>query len=255
MNMGLDLADYETQAREAVKAFWGNREAAARKQVESGNVDAGNRGAVTAGKNLDGFVALVRSLIAANGLGHAQVCQAKGLLVLPGYFRPTKQWDLLVMHGQQLIAAIECKSQVGSFGNNVNNRAEEAVGTAHCLWTAYREGALGDQPRPFLGWLIVVEDAPGSREPVAISEPHFRVFPEFRRASYLRRYDLLCQKLVREQLYTAAALVATPSTAIETGDYADLSAPSSLRTFVTAFAGHIATAAAQLPPKPVLLID
>jgi len=37
--------------------------------------------------------------------------------------------------------------------------------------------------------------------------PHFDLFPEFKGASYLKRYVLLCQKLVREQLYTAAAML------------------------------------------------
>lgn len=42
-----------------------------------------------------------------------------------------------------MIAAVELKSQVGpSFGNNCNNRTEEAIGTAHDFWTAYREGAF-----------------------------------------------------------------------------------------------------------------
>ena len=59
--MSLDLANYEAQAQEAVKLFWGNREAALSKQVESGNQDAGARGAVTAGKNLDGFVGMVHT--------------------------------------------------------------------------------------------------------------------------------------------------------------------------------------------------
>lgn len=245
--MALDLANYRKQARDSIKAFWGNREAALRKQRESGNVHAGTRGAVIAGKNIDGFVALIKSLVEANGLGHAQVHQAKGLVVLPGYFRPTKQWDLLVMHEGRLIAAIECKSQVGSFGNNFNNRTEEAIGTAHCLWTAYREGALGQHPKPFLGWLMVVEDAPASRIAVRNAQPHFEVFPEFKDTSYLERYDLLCQKLVKEQLYTATALLASPSTAATTGDYSELSELSSLDSFVTAFAGHIATQAARSP--------
>ncbi len=39
-----------------------------------------------------------------------------------------KKWDLLVVEGC-LIAAIEFKSQVGSFGNNYNNRTEEALGS------------------------------------------------------------------------------------------------------------------------------
>ena len=57
---------------------------------------------------------------------------------------------MLVIDRDQLIAALEFKSQVGpSFGNNFNNRTEEAIGTAHDLWTAYREGALGnDAARP-----------------------------------------------------------------------------------------------------------
>jgi type II restriction enzyme len=250
--MPLELANYQVQARDAIKAFWGNREAALRKQVESGNVDAGTRGAVTAGKNLDGFIALIRSLVEANGLHGASVHINKGLVVLPGFFRPTKQWDLIVMHGRRLVAALEFKSQVGSFGNNYNNRTEEAIGTAHCLWTAYREGALGQEPRPFLGWLMVVEDAPQSRAPVRNDEPHFKVFAEFQGASYLQRYDLLCQKLVREQLYTAAALLATPQSAVQTGDYFELSALSGLENFVTSFAGHIAAEAARTPPGMLL---
>lgn len=245
--MALELANYQEQARDAIKAFWGNREAALRKQVEAGTVDAGTRGAVTAGKNLDGFVALIRSLVVSNGLPNASIYTSKSLVVLPGFFRPTKQWDLLVMNGGRLLAAFEFKSQVGSFGNNYNNRTEEAIGTAHCLWTAYREGALGDGPRPFLGWLMVVEDAPKSRSPVRSEEPHFPVFAEFRSASYLQRYDLLCQKLVREHLYSAAALLATSRTAVRTGSYEELSELSSLRTFVTSFAGHIAAEAARLP--------
>jgi type II restriction enzyme len=246
--MALALANYEAQARDAIKAFWGNREAALRKQAEAGKVDAGTRGAVTAGKNLDGFVALVRSLVAANGLPQAVLHVNKKLVVLPGFFRPTKQWDLLVMNGPRLVAALEFKSQVGSFGNNYNNRTEEAIGTAHCFGTAFRDRAFGDQPRPFLGWLMVVEDSPKSRKVVKNAEPHFTVFPEFRGTSYLQRYDLLCQRLVREQLYSAAALLATPKDAVHTGAYAELSALSGLETFVTSFAGHIAAEAARTPP-------
>ncbi|WP_286998921.1 MULTISPECIES: PaeR7I family type II restriction endonuclease [Comamonas] len=243
--MALELANYKDQARDAVKAFWGNREAAQRKQTETGNIDAGNRGAVTAGKNLDGFVALIQSLVKANGLAHAQIYVNKGLVVLPGYFRPTKQWDLLVLNGKRLVAALEFKSQVGSFGNNYNNRTEEAIGTAHCLWTAYRDGALGAEPQPFLGWLMVVEDTYESRAPVRNDQPHFPVFPEFNGASYLKRYDLLCQKLVKEKLYSAAALLATPSSASHTGEYQSLSELSSLDNFVTSFAGHVAAEAAR----------
>lgn len=156
--MGLDLVDYEQKASEAVKAFWGNREAAKRKQIGSGKPDQGERAGVTAGKNMDGFLALVLDIVKANGLAHAEIHQNRAMLTLPGYFRPTKLWDLLVIYKEELIAAIELKSQVGpSFGNNFNNRTEEAIGTAHDFWTAYREGAFGKQPSPFVGWLMMVE--------------------------------------------------------------------------------------------------
>src|SRR6185437_16682999 len=98
---------------------------------------------------------LVIELIKVNGLAHADIYQQRSLLTLPGYFRPTKLWDLLVLHQGRLIAAIELKSQIGpSFGNNFNNRAEEAIGTAHDFWTAYRDKAFGEQSRPFIGWMI-----------------------------------------------------------------------------------------------------
>lgn len=245
--MALDLQDYETKAREAVQAFWGNREKARQKQIEAGKADQGERAGVTAGKNMDGFIALVIDIVKANGLAHAQIHQQRAVLTLPGYFRPTKLWDLLVIHKGQLIAAIELKSQVGpSFGNNFNNRTEEAIGTAHDLWTAYREGAFGKQPRPFVGWMMLVEDAAASRAPVRDSSPHFAVFKEFQGASYLKRYDLLCQRLVQEQLYTTAALMTSPRSAAESGEYAGLSDMTSFKTFVTSLAGHVAAEAARL---------
>ncbi len=115
--MALDLVDYERKTHEAVRAFWGNREAARQKQLESGKPDQGDRATVTAGKNMDGFLALVIEIVHANGLAHAEIYQNRAMLTLPGYFRPSKLWDLLVIYKGELIAAIELKSQVGSFGN------------------------------------------------------------------------------------------------------------------------------------------
>lgn len=244
--MAIDLADYERKAREAVQAFWGNREKARQKQIESGKADQGERAGVTAGKNMDGFIALVIDIVRANGLDHAEIHQKRRVLTLPGYFRPTKLWDLLVINEGRLIAALEFKSQVGpSFGNNFNNRSEEAIGTAHDLWTAYREGAFGEQTRPFVGWLMLLEDAPASRSPVRDSSPHFPVFKEFQGASYAERYNILCRKLVQEQLYTTASILASPRSASDDGAYSELSDMTGLRTFVTELAGHVAAEAAR----------
>src|SRR5690606_12156815 len=105
--------------------------------------------------NMDGFVALMLQIVEANGLKDASITLGRTVLTLPGFFRPTKQWDMLVLHKGHLIAALEFKSQVGSFGNNFNNRTEEAIGKAHHFWTAYRQGGLGDNaPNHFLAGLF-----------------------------------------------------------------------------------------------------
>ncbi len=244
--MAIDLSNYEQKACKAVQAFWISREQARQKQIGSGNVDQGERAGVTAGKNMDGFVALVMDIVRTNGLDHADIHRKRRVVTLPGYFRPTKLWDLLVVNDGRLIAALEFKSQVGpSFGNNCNNRTEEAIGTALDLWTAYREGAFGEQSRPFVGWMMLMEDAEQSRSPVRDVSPHFPVFPEFKGASYAERYNILCRKLVQEQLYTAASLIVSPRSAANTGKYSELSEMTGLQTFASVLAGHIAAEAAR----------
>jgi len=196
---------------------------------------------------MDGFLELLLEIIRANGLSQAEMYQKRSLLTLPGYYRPTKLWDLLVLHQGELIAAIELKSHIGpSFGNNFNNRTEEAIGSALDLWTAYREDAFGKQPPPFVGWLMMVEDAHGSRDKVKVVSPHYAIFEEFKNTSYLERDDLLGQRMVKEQLYTSACVMTASRAALVTGDFRDLSSMTSLKTFVTALAGHAATQSVRL---------
>lgn len=248
MLMSIDLADYENKAKEAVKMFWGNRRAARQRQIESGRSDQGERAGVTAGKNMDGFLGIIEDVIRLNGLDHADICLQRRVLTLPGYFRPTKLWDMLVMNEGRLIAAIELKSQVGpSFGNNFNNRTEEAIGTAVDLWTGFREGAFGESSRPFVGWLMFLEDCEQSRLPVRDASPHFPVFRDFNGASYANRYNILCRKLIQEQLYTTAALVLSPRSAADTGEYSELSELTGLRAFIASLAGHVAAEAVRSP--------
>ncbi|MFA7279857.1 MAG: PaeR7I family type II restriction endonuclease [Sterolibacterium sp.] len=244
--MPIDMANYDKLAGDAVKAFWKNRQGATSKQKQSGKADQGERAAVTAGKNMDGFLRIVEEIVRRNGLAHAEIHLRRRLLTLPGYFRPTKLWDMLVVTHGRLIAAVEFKSHVGpSFGNNFNNRTEEAIGTALDFWTAYREGAFGDAPRPFLGWLMMIEDCVGSRSPVKDTSPHFPVFKEFNSASYADRYNILCRKLIQEQLYTASTLLLTSRSAAKAGSYSELSEMTGLKNFVSTLAGHIAAEAAR----------
>jgi len=223
---------WEGRIRSAVKHFWATRGNQALKQgAKSGAKDAGNRTAVTGGKQLDGFVELIRDYLVDCKIKTSDIHFNKKM-ELPGWFRAEKQWDLLVIVGGELIAAMEFKSQVGSFGNNFNNRTEEVLGSATDIRTAYREGAFSISQRPWLGYLMLLEEVKESMRPVGVAEPHFQVFPEFRDASYAKRYEILMTKLVRERLYDSAAFLLSSKESSKNGEYSHPSADLSLENFM-----------------------
>lgn len=196
----LDLSNYKQKAHKAVRDFWSSREASKERQLASGKADQGERSGVTSGKNMNGFLSLIVDIIRSNGLSHAEIHMNRAMLTLPEYFRPTKLWDILVIHRGELI----------------------------------------------VGWLMMVEDSPKSRKAVRDTSPHFPVLPEFQSASYLNRYDLLCQKLVKEGLYSSACLLASPREAAITGEFSEISHMTSLKAFITSLAGHIASESCRL---------
>src|SRR5262245_31327224 len=110
----------------AIRHFWSVRERQSTKQggEEASAKDRGQRGAVTGGKQMDGFMRLVHDLFVEAGLESATIyCLAHpnwapkksrrrvrgsapvevsvvpvhcGATELPGWFRAEKNWDLLV---------------------------------------------------------------------------------------------------------------------------------------------------------------
>ncbi len=223
--------DLQVRIAKAIEQFWHIRHA---QQQKSTPKDTGNRRAVTGGKQLDGFIELLVDFIEAQGIPKTCIITKGG--TLPGFFRVTKNWDLLVISPKgQLVVVIELKSQVGSFGNNFNNRTEEALGSAVDLWTAHRESAFTHPSPPWLGYLLVVERSPKSTQTVGVRSPHFAAFPEFSDTSYLERYDLLCQKLMLERHYNAAALLWTEPSQT----FGSLSPSTALETFLQQLAGHL----------------
>ena len=245
--MATVLPPFEKRLREAVAHYWRTLKEQSAKQT-TGSADRGQRAAVTGGKQMDGFCHLFLWLLVHNGLEDACI-YTRSKRELPGYFRATKDWDLVAVHQNHLVAAIEFKSQRGpSFGNNVNNRVEEVLGNATDLWTAFREGAFGtDRPRPWLGWIMLLEDCEGSTKPVKVEEPHFAVFPEFRNASYARRYEILARKLVLEKLYDATAFLMATTAGGPKGKYSEPAKDLTMKKLLASLAGHVAAYVATLP--------
>lgn len=230
----INLDIYIPDIQEAIKLFWETRNSQQNAQIDKQVKDTGNRSAVTGGKQLDGLLRLLQKVALDTGIPR-ECIYIKGNQ-LPGFFRPTKDWDLLIVTpSKKLIAVIELKSQVGSFGNNFNNRTEEALGSATDLWTAFRENAFPNQVAPWLGYLMIVEKSIKSTTPVRNLEPYFPVFKEFKNTSYLDRYKLFCEKLMLERLYNQCCLMPVTNDHI----LEHVEDKISIITFLYSFIGHL----------------
>lgn len=231
----------QERLQRAVQQFWLDRGAQSQKSATSVRPNIGTRGSATGGGHMTAFELLLVDLLTEVGIErlHTRIAlrdtKPKVPLELPGYFRVSKQWDVLVIVDNQLLAAIELKSQVGSTGNNLNNRVEEAIGNATDLWTAFREGRLGPR-RPFLGFFFLLEDTPKIHNPVRTLEPYFSNDPIFRGAPYADRYRIFCQRLVLERLYDATCL--TLATNASPPEITHLAPELNFQQFVAQLQGH-----------------
>ena len=191
---------------DAAAFYWRMRERQVAAQKKRGVSDAGARGQVTGGHHLDAFAKLIQKVCIKAGCKKSEIFFDREVPV-PGYYRPQKNWDVVVLRDGKLIAAVELKSQSGSFGNNFNNRSEEVLGVSRDFWLAYRERAFGVTEAPWLGYFFFLEDSPASGKAVSLAKSPLEPLAVFQGTSYLRRYEILCERLMLERDYTSAALV------------------------------------------------
>ena len=201
------------------------------------------RSAVTGGKHGDGFIALIAKILRAAGLGDSEIYVKRR--TLPGYFRPTKEWDLIAKIGDDLIAVIEIKSHIGSFGNNFNNRAEEALGSSTDFWSAYERATFKPSARPWLGYLMMLEEHPKSVRASSLRNLyHYPIRKEFQGISYAKRYEILCERLVRERLYDGACFIMSSADGGLKGRYSEPNSELSFRNFAASLTARGAAFAA-----------
>lgn len=231
---------------EAVRHYWSVLGIQGKAQGEaSGASDYGRRTEVTGGKQLDGFIELVADILVSAGLKPREIFYGRSKSIIPGFYRPTKNWDVVAVatgpnNRSGLLACVEIKSLGGpSFGNNYNNRVEEALGNSADVWKAYEMKVLPLQPRPFLGYVMLLEDHAGSICPVKISSPHFPVERAFPNTSYEQRMKILCERLIRERVYDATSLVMASRETGPDGDYREPSEGLAMFAFASALDAHV----------------
>lgn len=233
-----DPRQYEPLVAEAIQDFWRSRRGQGERQRLAGKVDAGTRGNVTGGKHLDSLATLIAQVLLDHGL------TISNSTTLPGWYRRNKNWDIVALYGGHLAGIVELKSQVGSIGNNANNRIEEMVGQSVDILKAARENLLGGLPSWF-GYVMVIED---SAQAHAVSTQRGREMagysadPIFRGTSYIDRYRIAFERLQTEKELDAGLLIVTSPT----GEYRYPTQVCSFEAFAAAIAARAAIVQARL---------
>jgi hypothetical protein len=189
---------------------------------------------------MDGFELLIEDALVDAGVPREDVLHDHEA-VLPGYYRATKRWDIAVVVDGELLAVMELKSIASSFGNNLNNRIEEAVGNNTDLYQAYQEGLFEPSPTPWVGYMIIMADTEKSSSPVRIREPNFSVDDEFEEASYIDRAEQLCLRMVRQRLVDASAFLTSGREAGIEGAYDQPNPELTIRRYLSSLVSHVQT--------------
>lgn len=232
------LDDIEGEVSDAIIHYWATLSDQEETQKESENTARGRRAQVVGGAQMDGFASLIEDVLVEAGISRESIHHDHDA-VLPGYYRATKRWDIAVVVDDELLAVMELKSIASSFGNNLNNRIEEAVGNNTDLYQAYQEGLFEPSPTPWVGYLILMADTEKSRSSVRIREPNFEVDDEFKNASYIDRAELLCLRMVRQRLVDQAAILTSDKEDGIDGVYDEINDELTFRRYLSSLRAHV----------------
>jgi hypothetical protein len=186
------LAELPKYTREAVRFYWETRSRQLQKQRDAGGSDQGFRSAATGGAQMNGFIEVFTQLVIEAGIDRAHIFYDQSL-ELPGYFRPNKKWNFIVVVKGQLVAALKTKAHRGPFSDD-NRGAQQTICDVLDLWAAYRT-APDACPRPWVGFLMLVEAPTPPGEVRCKESPAVQPCMEF------------CRRLILERFYDSSALV------------------------------------------------
>jgi hypothetical protein len=188
----------------AVAAYWQTKadQLAAAEAIQS--TAEGTSKAIRGGKHFNPVVNLIARFFTDAGYPASSIGATGAKTNLPAYYRPAKAWDLVVVHRGVLVAAIELKALGGpSFGNNYNNRVEEALGNANDLARAHLASLTGPEV-PWLGYFFMMQDHAKSRRPCRSPNGKSFAYEDiWRGRSYQERFSVTGERLLDERVYDA----------------------------------------------------
>lgn len=204
--MANTIPDYTDQVHASVRSYWDVRVTQAQRSADSGAINTGLRSEVTGGRHLDELQLLLVNVFVDAGIP-AEMIEVRRRPI-PGYFRRHKSWDVVVTVRRRVLGIIELKSITGSNpGQNFNNRTDEALGQAVDVWRAVERGIIDSPLRPWLGYLMLLED---NEEWNRVSPARRSVWPAdpiFANTSAADRAAIFFDRMVRERLLDAACVM------------------------------------------------
>jgi hypothetical protein len=222
----------EDPTQAAVSLFWHKRA----DQIAALSDGGLAGGAARAAGHMNGIRDLVKRIFVDAGMPEESVVYEP---YLPGYYRARKRWDMAIRYKGALVAALEFKSQVGSVGKNINNRFEEALGTATDTWAAQTNfAAYGDVP-PWLGYVFVLREDDETEAPDRSIKSLFPIDETFRGMSYNQRYQEMLRRFMGDNIYQAGWFITTRVDNLGRVSYTEPLATASGRAFRAAAEGRV----------------
>ncbi|SFP68647.1 PaeR7I family type II restriction endonuclease [Amycolatopsis rubida] len=157
-------------------------------------------------KHMQSLAVFVRQMFIDAGLSEDEVTTDT---VIPGYFRRSKNWDVVALHKGHLVGVVELKSQENSPGNNANNRIEEAIGSVVDAKTVQDISENFGKLGVWAAWCMTFNRDCEPRRRNGVRSKHFPLDPEFVPFSYASQYGKAIERLIARNLYQAGWMVRT----------------------------------------------
>jgi hypothetical protein len=196
---------------EAVSLFWSKRADQIAALADGGVAG----GAARSARHMNGIRDLVRRIFIEAGMPDSSIVNEP---FLPGYYRARK---------------------VGSVGKNINNRFEEALGTATDTWAAQTKIAAYGDLAPWLAYVFVLREDKETEKTGRSTKALFPTDPEFSGMSYNERYQEMLRRFLGDNVYQAGWFITTRIDANGRVTYSEPLPTATGKAFRTAVDGRV----------------
>lgn len=206
--------------------FWNEKGAAVQRDRLAGR--EGHGGQARDARHMRRLAGFVRQMFLDAGLDETEVFIDRAI---PGYYRRSKNWDIVALHKGRLVGVVELKSQVGSEGNNGNNRIEEALGNSFdATMTQEMTKVFGELPVWRAFCIVFGSDFSAARLIGMRSRPLFDIDPAFHEMTYGGQLAVAIERFVQTGVYDAGWMV---SSWVDDEQYVQYTEPVAMATVDT----------------------